>query len=96
MKLTDAQGRAVEYGGRNLRLIACAGSGKTEVVARHVVHLLTPGRADSVAPGNIMAFTFTEKAAVELKERIITRTREAIGEISGTAELFVGTRTVPT
>jgi DNA helicase-2/ATP-dependent DNA helicase PcrA len=91
MKLTDPQRRAVEHEGRNLQLIACAGSGKTEVVARRVVHLLTPGRADSLLPGNVVAFTFTEKAAAELKERIVTRTRESLGEIAGMAEMFVGT-----
>ena len=91
MKLTSTQQRAVEHDGRNLQLIACAGSGKTEVVARRVVHLLTPGRADSLIPRNIVAFTFTEKAAAELKERIITRAREALGEVTGLAEMFVGT-----
>ena len=91
MDLTDAQRRAVEHDGRNLQLIACAGSGKTEVVARRVVHLLTPGRPGSLEPRNIVAFTFTEKAAAELKERIVTRTREALGEIHGMADLFVGT-----
>ena len=89
--LTDAQRRAIEHDGRNLQLIACAGSGKTEVVARRVVHLLTPGRPRSLEPRNIVAFTFTEKAAAELKERIVTRTREALGEIHGMADLFVGT-----
>jgi DNA helicase-2/ATP-dependent DNA helicase PcrA len=58
--LTPSQNRAIVHAGRNLQLIACAGSGKTEVVARRVVHLLTPGRADSLAPRNIVAFTFTE------------------------------------
>lgn len=72
-------------------MIACAGSGKTEVVARRVVHLLTPGRADRLYPRNIIAFTFTEKAAAELKERIATRTRQVLGEIPGMAEMFVGT-----
>ena len=81
MDLTDAQRRAIEHDGRNLQLIACAGSGKTEVVARRVVHLLTPERPGSLEPRNIVAFTFTEKAAAELKERIVTRTREALGEI---------------
>ena len=76
---------------RNLQLIACAGSGKTEVVARRVVHLLTPGRPGTLEPRNIVAFTFTDKAAAELKERIVTRTREALGEICGMADLFVGT-----
>jgi DNA helicase-2/ATP-dependent DNA helicase PcrA len=91
MKLTDRQRQAIEHNGRNLQLIACAGSGKTEVVARRVVHLLTPGREGSLAPRNIVAFTFTDKAAAELKERIVARTREALGELPGMAEMFVGT-----
>lgn len=91
MKLTDNQRRAVQHEGRNLQLIACAGSGKTEVVAQRVVHLLTPGRADSLLPRNIIAFTFTDKAAAELKERIVTRTRQILGDIPGMAEMFVGT-----
>lgn len=91
MKLTDAQQEAITHSGHNLQLIACAGSGKTEVVARRVVHLLTPSPAGSLAPRNIVAFTFTDKAAAELKERIVTRTREALGEVTGLAEMFVGT-----
>src|SRR5438034_8548813 len=91
MNLTTSQLRAIQHDGRNLQLIACAGSGKTEVVARRVVHLLTPGRQDSLVPANIIAFTFTEKAAAEPKERIITRTRQALGDIPGMADLFVGT-----
>ena len=91
MRLTDSQRRAVEHDGRNLQLIACAGSGKTEVVARRVVHLITPGKSDSLLPRNIIAFTFTDKAAAELKERIVTRTRQALGEVPGMAEMFVGT-----
>ena len=91
MKFTDSQRNAIGHAGLNLQLIACAGSGKTEVVARRVVHLLPPGRKDSLAPRNIVAFTFTDKAAAELKERIVSRTREALGELPGLAEMFVGT-----
>jgi DNA helicase-2/ATP-dependent DNA helicase PcrA len=91
MKLTSEQERAIRHAGGNLQLIACAGSGKTEVVARRVVQLLTPGRPDSLIPANIIAFTFTEKAAGELKERIVTRTRETLGDVAGMAEMFVGT-----
>lgn len=91
MKFTKAQTAAIEHNGRNLQLIACAGSGKTEVVARRTVHLLTPGRSYSLIPRNIVAFTFTDKAAAELKERIVTRTREELGDIPGLAEMFVGT-----
>ena len=91
MRLTALQEQAVTYSGRNLQLIACAGSGKTEVVARRVVQLLTPGRLESLLPRNIIAFTFTDKAAAELKERIVTRTREALGGLPGMAEMFIGT-----
>jgi DNA helicase-2/ATP-dependent DNA helicase PcrA len=89
--LTPTQCNAIAHKGGNLQLIACAGSGKTEVVARRVVHLLTPGDGGGLAPRNIIAFTFTDKAAAELKERIITRCREALGEVIGLAEMFVGT-----
>ncbi len=91
MKLTDTQLRAVEHKGRDLQLIACAGSGKTELVARRVVHLLTLGRLAAFVPGNIIAFTFTENAAADLKERIVTRTRRTLGEMPGMSEMFVGT-----
>src|ERR1700722_10754461 len=91
MKLTVTQEEAVTYRGRNLQLIACAGSIKTEVVARRAARLLTPGPAETLLPRNIVAFTFTDKAAAELKERIVTRTREALGEVPGMAEMFVGT-----
>ena len=91
MQLTPSQQSAIRHGEDNLQLIACAGSGKTEVVARRVVHLLNPAKANPLVPANIIAFTFTDKAAAELKERIVTRTREALGEINGLAEMFVGT-----
>jgi DNA helicase-2/ATP-dependent DNA helicase PcrA len=91
MKFTPAQLDAIQHDGDHLQLIACAGSGKTEVVARRVAALLDPSRARPLTPSNIVAFTFTEKAAGELKQRIIERTREARGEIVGMAEMFVGT-----
>lgn len=91
MDLTPSQRKAVQHEGDNLQLIACAGSGKTEIVARRVVHLLDPENADHLVPANIVAFTFTDKAAAELKERIVTRTREKLGEVNGLAEMFVGT-----
>jgi len=91
MELTPAQLRAITHGGGNLQLIACAGSGKTEVVARRVVHLLSPGPSGGLVPGNIIAFTFTDKAAAELKERIIKRCHEELGQVAGLAEMFVGT-----
>jgi DNA helicase-2/ATP-dependent DNA helicase PcrA len=87
MEFTQAQTQAIEQSEGNLQLIACAGSGKTEVVARRVARLLASG----LKPGNIVAFTFTDKAAAELKERITTRCREALGDVPGMAEMYVGT-----
>jgi DNA helicase-2/ATP-dependent DNA helicase PcrA len=90
VKFTESQRSAIEFSGGNLQLIACAGSGKTEVVARRVVRLLRPD-GGKLEPRNIIAFTFTDKAAAELKERIIRRVREELGQIPALAEMFVGT-----
>ena len=93
MKFTDAQQRAIEHVEGNLQLIAGAGSGKTEVVARRVVTLLTPVEdgGGGCTPANIVAFTFTDKAAAELKERIHERCHEAFGEVIGLADMYIGT-----
>lgn len=88
MNFTAAQLDAINHSTGNLQLVACAGSGKTEIVARRVATLL--GR-NGLTPANIIAFTFTEKAAAELKERTVTRCREVHGEIPGMAEMYVGT-----
>ena len=50
MKLTQSQREAISDHGRNLQLIACAGPGKTEVVAQRVVHLLSPKPEDRCCP----------------------------------------------
>jgi DNA helicase-2/ATP-dependent DNA helicase PcrA len=91
MNLTATQKQAIAHTDGNLQLIACAGSGKTEVVARYVANLLSPTRKRRVEPSGIIAFTFTDKAAAELKERIVTRCRAENGEQPGLAALYVGT-----
>lgn len=88
---TANQKRAIEHREGNLQLIACAGSGKTEVLANRVAMLLDPKATPAHAPRNIAAFTFTEKAAGELKERIGRRVAERYGSLVGMAELYVGT-----
>ena len=65
--------RAVEHRGSHMQIIACAGSGKTEVVAQRVADLI----ADGADPAGIIAFTFTERAAEELKARISARVEGA-------------------
>lgn len=66
---------AVDHRGSHLQIIAAAGSGKTEVVSQRVTHLL----AEGVPPHGIVAFTFTERAAEELKNRIARRVAEYLG-----------------
>ena len=91
MNFTDAQKDAIGWPPGNLQLIACAGSGKTEVVAQRVATLLKIGASKGLSPRNIVAFTFTERAAAELKDRIVTRVAEVVGEVNGMAEMYVGT-----
>lgn len=88
---TPAQSRAIAHREGNLQLIACAGSGKTEVLANRIVTLLDPAGPSPCQPRNIVAFTFTEKAAGELKERIKRRVEARHGALVGMAEMFVGT-----
>ena len=91
MKLTRDQQRAIEGRRANLQLIACAGSGKTEVVARRVANLLDSRTSPKLAPAQIVAFTFTNKAAAELKHRIQQRVSELPDPPLGMADLYVGT-----
>ncbi|MFO0647988.1 MAG: ATP-dependent DNA helicase [Polyangiales bacterium] len=91
MNFTDAQQEAIAYRGGHLQILACAGSGKTEVVARRIADLMNPARPEPLEPRNIVAFTFTERGAAELKARIVRRVRETHGAVHGLAEMFVGT-----
>jgi DNA helicase II / ATP-dependent DNA helicase PcrA len=80
---------AVRHRGSHVQIIASAGSGKTEVVSQRVADLL----ADGLPPDSIVAFTFTERAAEELKNRIAHRVEDRLGRaaLDRMAELFVGT-----
>lgn len=72
----------------NLQIIACAGSGKTEFVSARIAYMVSRG---ITRPGNIVAFTFTEKAAKELKFRIRSKIRSLIGHRADIGDLYVGT-----
>lgn len=87
--LKGAAEAAVRHRGSHLQIIASAGSGKTEVVAQRVADLI----ADGVDPEGIIAFTFTERAADELKARISARVEEHLGTatLDRLGACFVGT-----
>jgi DNA helicase-2/ATP-dependent DNA helicase PcrA len=85
---TTAQQEAISCIDEPLQIIACAGSGKTQVISQRIASILSQ---DGIAPRNIVAFTFTEKAAAELKERILSILDKDGVDTLGLAEMYVGT-----
>lgn len=67
ININDEQARAVQHGEGPLLIIAGAGTGKTTVVTQRIKHLILEKK---VEPSSILALTFTEKAALEMEERV--------------------------
>jgi DNA helicase-2/ATP-dependent DNA helicase PcrA len=85
---TQAQAEAIASVDRPLQIIACAGSGKTQVISQRIAAILgQPG----VEPRHVVAFTFTEKAAAELKARVLSLVERELGAVTGLAEMYIGT-----
>ena len=85
--LSEEQERIIDHDRGHLRITACPGSGKTETVSRRVAKLIGKGEK----PVEIVAFTFTEKAAGELKLRIRKMMEEEYPGKSDFGDMYVGT-----
>lgn len=85
---TNSQREAIATLDDDLLVVACAGSGKTQVISQRIVELL---RRPGAHPRHVVAFTFTDKAAAELKDRITRLVGEQLGDVNGLAEMYVGT-----
>ena len=84
---TPDQRIAIEHRERNLLVLACAGSGKTEVISRRIALLVAEGTPKAA----IIAFTFTDRAAKELKARIRRHLEVLEPEDPAIGDMYVGT-----
>jgi DNA helicase-2/ATP-dependent DNA helicase PcrA len=89
-KLSPDQEKAVLAQEKHIKVIAGAGAGKTETLTRRIAYLLL---VKKIQPSEIVAFTFTEKAAQSMKDRIYRRVADILGPDSTSilGEMYVGT-----
>ncbi|MFW2487567.1 UvrD-helicase domain-containing protein [Clostridium chromiireducens] len=87
-RLTESQKEAIESVEENLQIIAGAGSGKTKVIQKRIVYLV---KEKELKPENIVAFTFTKKAAMELKDRVFGEYEMQLRDSKGIGDLTIKT-----
>jgi len=84
---TAEQQQAIDHRQGNLLIVACAGSGKTDTISRRIASLV----AEGVPKDAIIAFTFTEHAASELKARIRGHLEDRVPNEPSIGDMYVGT-----
>ncbi len=80
LKLNDAQRRAITHGEGPLLVIAGAGTGKTRVITERIRHLLQSD--PTLSSENILGLTFTDKAAGEMKARVVKTVGERAKDVT--------------
>ncbi|HAQ02668.1 TPA: ATP-dependent DNA helicase PcrA [Candidatus Nomurabacteria bacterium] len=76
--LNDKQKEAVLYTDGPLLIVAGAGAGKTKTITHRIIHLIHEG----VNPSSILAVTFTNKAAKEMRDRVMTLLEDKVHGVS--------------
>jgi ATP-dependent helicase/nuclease subunit A len=87
MKLSGAQLTAITRSAQDVCVVAGPGSGKTSVLVEHFAWLVEQG----VSPLRILSITFTEKAANEIKQRLVKRFEHAADVRAGIERAYVST-----
>lgn len=89
-QLSEKQKKAVILNTKNIKIIAGAGAGKTETLARKIIYLIL---VKKIEPKYIVAFTFTDRAAESLRNRIynIATYFNAIEILNHLGEMYIGT-----
>lgn len=88
MDLTISQQNAVDTVDSNLQMVACAGSGKTTTIVAKVLNLL---KQPDIKPENIVAVTYSKKAAASFKQKIYKEYEKANNSLEGLADMYIGT-----
>lgn len=87
MQYTQSQLDAINHINGNLQIIACAGSGKTQTISVRIANMVLSG----VSKEQILAFTFTDKAANEMKLRIRGQLEERLPDDPELGGMYIGT-----